>query len=174
MFYFAKTYSPAECYYYHPDMPLVAIIGALEQWRQKCKRVVYCQQLLTDHTINLDNTIEKTFMNLIHARWFMVLFHFSYEVINSPAKWNTTGGTDREVWISLCSLQCMIKSCSTGSSKIAELSRTIIFVSRPSTRYKLSHIIWSLHRWICHRSSLRKNNQRNSYIWRYERDTGCW
>jgi len=85
--FFSKKHSPAECNYDIYDKELMAIIKALEEWRQECEGAEHTLQLITDHQ-NLEYFMSKRLLNRREARWAQFLSRFDYEIVYRPGKSN--------------------------------------------------------------------------------------
>ena len=83
--YFSRTFSSAQCNYDIYDHELLAVILALEEWRQYLQGTAHPITIITDHK-NLSYIKDPRKLSRRQARWLLFLQDFDLQ-------WQVTPGT---------------------------------------------------------------------------------
>jgi len=83
--YFSKKMSPAQCNYPIYDKELLAVVLALEEWRQYLEASQFRISVLTDHK-NLEYFMSTKMLNRRQARWAELLSRFDFKMTFRPGK----------------------------------------------------------------------------------------
>ncbi|QRW23740.1 Retrotransposable element Tf2 protein [Rhizoctonia solani] len=83
--YMSKSFLGAETNYNTHDKELLAIIKALEEWRIFLEATDKPIQVFTDHR-NLESWMQAQTFNQRHARWWIFLSDFNFEIHYHPGK----------------------------------------------------------------------------------------
>jgi hypothetical protein len=83
--FFSKKMTPAQCNYPIYDKELLAVILALEEWRQYLEASQFSISVLTDHK-NLEYFMTTKMLNRRQARWAEFLSRFDFKMTFRPGK----------------------------------------------------------------------------------------
>src|SRR5271154_267084 len=81
----SKSFSPAEQNYDTHDKELLAIVAALQEWRLHLEGTEKRILILTDHR-NLEYWKTARNFNRQHARWYLLLASFHFDIQYRPGK----------------------------------------------------------------------------------------
>jgi hypothetical protein len=85
--YFSKMTNPAETNYDIYNTQLIAIITAVDEWRNECG-IAACSLQLISNNENVEYFMMKELLNQRQAMWSELLIHFNYQTVYKPAKSN--------------------------------------------------------------------------------------